>query len=166
MWYISIKRNISLFLNIYHLHFCPRVCLCAAERNLFYGRFIRYYTYKSSSSSMPCCSAWYVLPVLEFLTDRRLNYISSVSLPLSPRLLQQLVVRVCMWGRVWERGREWEEPTTKCVCDFNSHRLPAHTWYPSSLLGQMAITFQLWKSSLYKHGQDWDALDQVLYPHW
>lgn len=54
--------------------------------------------------------------------------------------------------------KESERSPGPRVCDFNSHQLPAHTWYPSSLPEQMAITFQLWKSSLYKHRQDWDVL--------
>lgn len=43
---------------------------------------------------------------------------------------------------------------------FNSCQLPARTRYPSSLPEQMAITFQLWKSSLSKH-EDWDALPLI-----
>ena len=56
-----------------------------------------------------------------------------------------MCVCVCVCVCEWVRGAQ------KRVCViFNSRRLPAHIWYPSSLPGQMAITFQLWKSSLYK----------------
>lgn len=49
---------------------------------------------------MPCSSAWYVLPVSESLSVRRLNYISSVALSVSACLSEPLTaicsVHVCV----------------------------------------------------------------------
>lgn len=67
--YYNLKKN-----SISFIHFHRHVSLHMAETNLLYRRFIKHYTYKSPSSTL-CSSAWYVLPVLEFLTNRRLHYI-------------------------------------------------------------------------------------------
>ena len=132
---------------LYHPHI--------VENKLLYCGFIRYYTYKSLKLSVPCSSVWCVLPALECLRPAPAPYF--IFPPLSPSVLfSSQCVCVCVCVCEWVRGAQ------KRVCViFNSRRLPAHIWYPSSLPGQMAITFQLWKSSLYKHRQDWDALDQV-----
>lgn len=111
MQYISIKHFIFSEYLLCHLHSHLQ------RKQTSCCRFIRYYTYKSSPSSMPFSSAWYVLPVLEFLADRRLHCISSLSFFLSPLLSQPLAAtcNVCVRECVRRRERDREELGTKCV---------------------------------------------------
>lgn len=66
-------------------------------------------------------------------------------------LLRSRSVCIAFYLRSSSFNHECDWCSHEADWSFNSCQLPAHTRYPSSLLEQMAITFQLWKSSLYKH---------------